>query len=52
MSFLRRRPRSAYANVMSSLALFVALGGGAYAAAGVSSARMVRSKPVSASMVL
>jgi hypothetical protein len=34
MSFLQRRPRSAYANVVSSLALFVALGGGAFAATG------------------
>jgi hypothetical protein len=34
MSFLRRRPRLTYANVASSLALFLALGGGAYAASG------------------
>lgn len=33
MSFLRRMPRS-YANVVLSLALFIALGGGAYAATG------------------
>jgi hypothetical protein len=34
MFLLPRRPRSAYANVVSSLALFVALGGGAFAATG------------------
>jgi hypothetical protein len=34
MSLLQRRPRSGYANVVSSLALFVALGGGAFAATG------------------
>jgi len=34
MSFLARKPRSAYANVVSSLALFLALGGGAFAATG------------------
>jgi hypothetical protein len=30
----RRRPQSAYANVVATLALFIALGGGAYAASG------------------
>jgi hypothetical protein len=34
MSFLQRWPRSGYANVVSSLALFIALGGGALAATG------------------
>jgi hypothetical protein len=34
MSFLRRLPRLTYANVISTLALFIALGGGAYAASG------------------
>src|ERR1035441_6856199 len=33
MSYLRRLPRS-YANIVSTLALFMALGGGAYAASG------------------
>jgi hypothetical protein len=44
MSFLRRLPRLTYANVASSLALFIALGGGAYAASGgfVSSSGAVR----------
>ena len=34
MSLLERLPRLTYANVISSLALFAALGGGAYAASG------------------
>ena len=34
MPFLRRLPRPTYANVTATLALFLALGGGAYAASG------------------
>src|SRR6476660_3754030 len=34
MSIMTRRPRSPYANVVSTIALFVALGGGAVAATG------------------